>query len=224
MILNHRTTIDTPYPTSIATLNGIKLENVEVFRYLGSDIRYNQPSTGQAELHHRIDAAKIKFKQLDKLLLNYKIKLSTRVIFLNSYVRSRMTYACQQWNLTKSQMEKMNIEYRQMLRKLVRGGHRKHESSDEDDNRFKFKLLNSDIHRLCHTEDIEHFIKRQQKKYLAHIIRESDNNSSKKQLLFNDDKYCKVGRHTPSLLEQVLETESTFTRDQLFKAAMNRKL
>jgi hypothetical protein len=103
-----------------------------------------------------------------------------------------------------------------MLRKLVRGGHRKHELSDENDNGFKYKLKNSDSHRLCHTEDIEHFINKQQKKYLAHIIRE---NSTKKQLqlLFNDDKY------TPSLLEQVVEIESTFTRDQLFKAAINRK-
>jgi hypothetical protein len=136
--------------------------------------------------------------------------------------KNTTTYSCQQWNLTKTQMEKMNVEYRQMLRKLVRGGHRKHELSMENDKGFKYKLKNSDIHRLCHTEDIEHFINKQQKKYLAQIIREH-NNSTKKQLFFNDDKYCKKGRYTPSLLEQVVEIESTFTRDQLFKAAINRK-
>jgi hypothetical protein len=42
MILNHQMTIE-PYPTSIAIVNGVKIENVEIFRYLGSDtsVQYN---------------------------------------------------------------------------------------------------------------------------------------------------------------------------------------
>jgi hypothetical protein len=68
MILNHQTTIDTPYPTSIATLNGTKIENVKVSRLLGSDIQYNQPSTGQAELLHRIETRQTSAKLQDKTL------------------------------------------------------------------------------------------------------------------------------------------------------------
>ena len=38
-----------------------------------------------------------KFAELENLLTNFKIKLKTRMVFYNTYVKSRMTYACQTW-------------------------------------------------------------------------------------------------------------------------------
>ena len=59
MILNHQylNTDSSIYPKSIASLNNIPIENVTNFRYLGDEIKYDEPSTGDAEINLRIDVA-----------------------------------------------------------------------------------------------------------------------------------------------------------------------
>ena len=99
MILNHQHLSDV-YPTSIVKLNGKDVDNVEVFLYLGSKIKYNEPTTGNTELELRTNVS-----ELSKNFMNYKINLATRVKMLNVLVRSRLTYACQSWSVTKTQLK-----------------------------------------------------------------------------------------------------------------------
>ena len=63
------------YPASIASLNGSKLENVKTYRYLGCEIKYNEHTTGEAELNLRSDAADCKFYSLARNMMNMKINL-----------------------------------------------------------------------------------------------------------------------------------------------------
>lgn len=60
MIFNHLDTEKEKHPSTIATLNGEDLENVMVFRYLDSN-KFDESSTGEAELNLRTDAATGKF-------------------------------------------------------------------------------------------------------------------------------------------------------------------
>ena len=53
MIFNHPT--PEAYPKSIVSLNDEVVENVNVFRYLGSDIKHDEESTGDEEINLRID-------------------------------------------------------------------------------------------------------------------------------------------------------------------------
>ena len=78
------------YPESIVTLQNQSIENVTTFRYLGDEIKFNEPSTGEAEVNLRISLAEAKFYEIIKRLTNYKIFLKTRVMILNSIVRSRL--------------------------------------------------------------------------------------------------------------------------------------
>ena len=73
MIFNQQITNDQEYPTSIASLGGRALENVKVFRYLGCDIKFDESSTGEAELNLRTDAATSKFYSLARNMMNNKI-------------------------------------------------------------------------------------------------------------------------------------------------------
>ena len=143
MILNYQylNTDSSTYPKSIAILNNIPIENVTNFRYLGDEIKYDEPSTGDAEINLRIDVAENKFYQLGKKLLNYKILLRTRVKVLNAMVRSRLTYSCQTWNVTARQMERINSSYSSMLRKIIKGGYRR-----KNNNKWDFALSNEYLH------------------------------------------------------------------------------
>ena len=137
------------YPKTISTLHNKPIENVKVFRYLGDDIKYDEPSTGDAEIDLRIALAEGKFYELAKKLLNKKILLQTRTYILNTIVRSRLTYSCQTWNLTKRQMDRINSTYVGMLRKMLKGGYRRKGKNDYDG--YHCVLSNVDILVICKT-------------------------------------------------------------------------
>ena len=125
MILNHDHVDNgcTSYPETICSLRDTPVENVTKFRFLGNDVKFDEPATGDAEVELRIEMAENKFYELSKRFLNHKIHLRTRVKILNSIVRSRLTYSCQTWNLTKRQSSRINSTYSGMLRKMVKGGY-----------------------------------------------------------------------------------------------------
>ena len=188
------------YPTTVASLNGKSLENVVIYSYLGCDIKYNESSTGDTELNLRTDAATNKFYSISKNLLNQKIYLKTRVLMINSLVRSRLTYASQTWNCTKSQLTKLNATYMGYLRRLVKGGF------DRKDGGWSFKYSNTQLLRICNTGDLCDFIKSQQLKYVVNILKRSDGSITKR-LLFNDDKITRRGRPQVTLISSVLKAE-----------------
>ena len=95
----------TIYPQTISTIDNTAVENLTKFRYLGDEIKYDELSSGDAEIDLRKQIAENKFYELSKKFLNQKIRIRTRVKILNSIVRSRRTYSCQTWNLTKRQMD-----------------------------------------------------------------------------------------------------------------------
>ena len=83
------------YPKTICSLGKEVIENVKQFRYLGCEIKHDEPSTGQTELNLRSDVAECKFYSLSRNLFNKKINLNTRTLMLNALVRSRLLYSCQ---------------------------------------------------------------------------------------------------------------------------------
>ena len=66
------------------------MENVEIFRCLGSHIRFDEANTGYAEINLQIDSAESKFYELGTKFMNFNIKFSTRVFLLNLLVRSNL--------------------------------------------------------------------------------------------------------------------------------------
>ena len=198
MILNYPDT-ENDYPNTIAHLNKTPIENVKSFKYLGCILTYDEPSTGNPELDMRIDAAHCKFYELGKNFMNQRIGLVTRVKVFNALVRSRLTYSCQTWTLTKKQTSRMNAAYVSLLRRMVRGGFARKEGT------YHYELTNSDIIKKCETEDIHAFMARQQRNFAAHIIRGDDRRITKR-LLFNNDVTRKPGRSN-TLYKTVIENE-----------------
>ena len=48
----------------MVTLHNKPIENVKQFRYLGNEIKFNEPKTGDAEINLRISLAENKFNEL----------------------------------------------------------------------------------------------------------------------------------------------------------------
>ena len=219
MVINHSILDDALYSDSVITLQDVSLNNVKHFKYLGAVINYEEPNTGEAELNHRIQAANAKFAQMSNLLQNHNISLRTRIKFLNSFVRSRLIYSCQNWNLSNIQYDRLDSCYRVFLRRMIRGGFRRFDQSADD---YRYKVSNVNLHRLCGTSDLSIFIKEQQRSYAAHVIRMSVERVTKK-LMFNDDKSVRPGRSAKTLLELVLDNDN-LTIESFCNDAMQKKL
>ncbi len=201
------------YPDTLIRLNNKDIDNVKEFIYLGCKMKFNESMTGNCEVHMRVDLADSKFYELGRNLMNKKILLHTRTKFLNDSVRSRLTYACQSWNITQSQFNKMSSTYYAMLRKMIKGGYRR------IGNTWRYALTNKDLLRISNTEDVSEFVKRQQRNYVSHIIRQ-DNESTSKRLMFNDNHRRTRGPHS-TLLQSVIEF--AHVDDETFmENAMNR--
>ena len=216
MILNYKYVNDkSPYPKSISRLHNTAVENVTTFRYLGNDIKYVEPSTRNAEVQLRIDMAEHKFYEISKKLLNFNIRIKTRVKILNSLVRCQLTYSCQTWNLGIQQQKRISSTYITMLRKMIKGGYRRKTGTE-----WKFVLTNLDLINICGTEEINDYTSRQQRNYLAHLARQS-NKTLTKRVLFNDNHASKPGRQW-TLETRVVLHEGT-TTDEFYKRALNKE-
>ena len=187
---------DSNYPESIVSLENVPIENVKTFRYLGDGVKFDEPSTGDAEIDLRINIAQGKFYETNKKLTNFEIHLSTRVMIFNSLARSRLTYSCQTWNVSEVQMQKINSAYVSMLRKLVRNGCKREE--------FRYTMTNAKILARCKTSDILSFVLKQQASYLGHLARQPIT-SLRKRLLFNDNKRTKSGCPFETLEDKVMK-------------------
>ena len=214
MILNQHYSND-EYPITIASLRGKQLENVKVYRYLGCDIKFNEPKTGETELKLRGDAGECKFYMHSVNLLNMKIHLKTRVNILNALVRSRLAYACQTWNLTQVQLQHMKAKYMGYIRRMTKGGFKRKADS------WSFEYTNKDLLKMAQTTPFEEFVRCQQRSYVANIIR-SDDTSTNKRLLFNNNRSLKPGPQG-TLLDAVAKNNET-TPGDIIKQAMTKKI
>ena len=201
------------YPSSITSLGDKQLENVKVYRFLGCDIEYNKPSTGEAELNLRQDAAECKFYSLAKNLMNMKVNLKTRTNILNSLVLSRAVYACQTWCIRQVQLQRLNAAYMSFIRKMTKGGYKR------KPNTWSFVHRNEDLLRMAKTNSLESYVRKQQLNYVTSIIRK-DNESILKRLLFNNNPSRRPGPQM-TLLSSVMKSEN-ISLDQLCNMSKER--
>ena len=218
MILNDDR--DEEYPETLHTINGVDLKNVKVFKYLGSKIQNDQPSTGDTEIESRIELAKCKFESIKYILCNQKIHMWVRILFFNAFIRSRLTYACQTWTLTSRQSASLDSANAYLLRRMIRAGFKRH-PNETDDIIMPYVYSNAQVYKITNTSELHHFVDKQRTKFAAHIIRQP-NSRHTKQLMFNSNKYSKTGNRVGNLLEQVTKI-SNKPENQFITEARNRE-
>ena len=98
------------------------------------------------------------FAAMANLPQNSKIHLKTIVKSLNCFVRSKLTYSYKNWNLTLSQFGKLDVTYRNLLRRMINGGF---ERFGDNDGNFRYNLINEKVHAICFTSDVSNLIRKQ---------------------------------------------------------------
>ena len=102
---------------------------------------------------------------MNKLLQNSKMQLKTRVKFLNSFICSKLTYSCQKWNIIVGHFEKLDVTYRNPLRKMDSSVLEVKMKSFDASSIIK-KFMRYDAHPI-----LANFIRKWQKNYAGHVVR-----------------------------------------------------
>lgn len=196
---------------TLIKLEDKNIKNVKSFKYLGVKIA---PADNNIMIQHRISTAIAKFAEMKNMFKNHRISVKIRAKFLNVFIRSRLTYNCATLFNAETQLQKLEVEWTRMLRRIVKGGMTRRDAPPRDISieqkkqkewDYAYKYSNADIHRICGTIPLQHFIKIQHLKWIAHVIR-MDNQTFEKQTLFME------GSHYPW---KKLEDEFGMDRSQI---------
>ena len=127
--------------------------------------------------------------------------MKTRIKLLEACVGSCLCYSCQSWELSASELRKLESIWHSFLRKMVANGYRRKNVPAEylkakknakksgeiveepDDLDWAYFYDNTTLRTITNTTNISSFCKIQHLKYLAHVTR-LENSSLQKQLFF----------------------------------------
>ena len=235
VIFNWTADEENSYPDSILDINGKKIKNSKSFKYLGVYFSYDDLKIGNKELDNRINSAHNAFAPSRKMLTNKNIKLETRIMFLNSLVRSRLTYGCHAWRPSESELSKLDATYRYFLRHMIFYGHSRvnppapdrssslssEDSSEETDYDWRYLITNQKLHEITKTKSITQYYQQQQQNWVAHLIRRNNDNVGKI-LTFHNVIRKKRGRKSPSILERAIDYSGA-SRSEFLRVSFQKR-
>ena len=106
---------------SLISIGGVPLKDVRTFKYLGHMITNNDDDPSHY-LTFRISSAFQKWNELKHVLTDRRINMSTRVKILEACVSSRLLYSAQSWELSASELRKLETIWHGFLRKVINNG------------------------------------------------------------------------------------------------------
>ena len=219
---------------SLISIAGVPLKNVRTFKYLGHLIT-NTDEDPSSYLTFRISSAFQKWNELKLVLTDKRVNLSSRVKFLEACVRSRLLYSSQSWELSASEMTKLESIWHSFLRKMIANGFKRKNVPVEylkakkdakksnqivpepDDLDWSFLYNNTTLRTITKTKSIPSFCKLQHLKYIAHVTR-LDNDSFQKQLLF----CCEHKKYSRDRWTK-MEKDLGISKMQIQKTMQNKK-
>ena len=205
---------------SLFEIGGETIKNVRKFTYLGHKItNLNVDEVDTTSLDYRIALAKGKFQEMKQVLCDREIDLKIRANFLQTFVRARLLYAVQCWDLKEAEIKRLEACWHGFLRRMVTNGFRKKEPENEQS--FALFYTNEDLVRLADTTPLRHFIYEQQIKFTAHICR-LPNNDMRKQILFSEGR--KYSRSIWPKFERLLGLDGMQIRKQMMDRAKVKDL
>ena len=210
---------DKPFLFSV---DGHKIENVREFTYLGHVIS-NSNQVNFTE--HRIARASAKFNELRTVLCDTDVNLKSRRKILEACVRSRLLYGTSAWAPKEREIKQLETCWFRLLRTMVKGGWKRHESADESEVDYRFVYTNSDLAGIIQTAPLREEILIQRMRYYGHVCRRNNSSLTKKMMFaqskkpYYRDPWNEIASQVGIEINQLLRT--TQSRKQ-YKDVINR--
>jgi len=143
-------------------VDGIKLEQVKSFTYLGSTLTDNGRS--EKEIRIRIGRATSSLASLDNIWRARNVSMKNKILLMRSIIMSTLLYACESWTVSKQDEKRLRAFEMKTYRRLLR-------------ITWKDKRTNEWVKdRICEVcgyepESIVDVMKRRKFRYFGHLVR-----------------------------------------------------
>lgn len=158
-----------PAPAHDVIVGGNKIEGVNAFRYLGSNL--NSLNVMEEEIKARLTSGNRCFYACKRLLASKLLTLKSKLTIYKTLIRPVVTYACETWTLTQKDELKLELFERKVLRQIF-GPVR------EDDGTYRVRM-NHELDALIHKETIVRHCKSQRLRWAGHLERMEDTRAVK---------------------------------------------
>lgn len=193
------------------TIDGVKLQQVEVFVYLG--IAIENTETEDIEINRRIENAQKLYYAMNKSFINKKeITRETKINVFKAIYRPILTYGCESWNLTQRQRSRLQAAEMKYLRR-VRGVTRRD------------RIRNTEIRKDLNVKPMAEFIEERQLGWWGHLQRMEGTRQVKRVWEAKIVKKKRRGRPRKTwdgAVGEILERKGTTWREARTRAASRK--
>ena len=146
-----------PPPSCNIQIEGILIQQVESFNYLGSVITTD--GRCRKEIRRRIGLAKEAFKKMKPILCDRKLSMTIKNRVLRAFVWSSLLYGSESWTLTAETRQNIQAAEMWFYRRMMKIS-------------YVEKVTNIEVlHRVQQKREVIQRIERGQNKFLGHVIR-----------------------------------------------------
>ena len=187
----------------IIKVRGESIEVVSHFRYLGAEDK-DDGSLG-VEIQARICRMKQRFKEFEgRVLCNSRISTLPRIQVFKCVIMTNGTYACEVWNYTRAEIDRLEKHYFRLLRGTLLM--RKYETT------YLQVLTQAREEGVVKVYPIECFVQRQQLKFLWKVLHLEDDALQKIILHGRLDQSLSIGRtgHKRTYKQCIIEALAAF--------------
>jgi len=160
-------------------LEGVALEEVDSFTYLGSII--DKTGGSDADVKARIGKARASFIQLKDIWKSKILSQHTKIRLFNAIVKSVLLYGAETWRLTKNNINKVQTFINTCLRRILK-------------IHWPEKISNTDLWKRTQQDPVIDTIGRRRWSWIGHTLRKPRNNTTRLALTWNPQGKRSVGR------------------------------
>ena len=99
-------------------IRGVRLEQVDTFRYLGSLI--TEDAADVKDIREKLARGLNTITTLKQLWTSHNIKMDTKMKLMRALVWPVATYGCESWTIKKKEEERINAFEMKCLRQILR--------------------------------------------------------------------------------------------------------
>ena len=151
-------------------VNGEELEEVDSFTYLGSVV--DKSGGTEADITARIGKARVAFIMMKKVWSSGTIQRRTKLRLFESCVKSVLLYGAETWRHTKGAVQRIQMFINGCLRRILKIW-------------WPRKITNQELWRLTNQSPVEQQIKRRKWRWLGHVLRKDNDNTTRQSLTWN---------------------------------------
>ena len=161
------------------TVNGVALEDVEKFTYLGATVC--KQGGGEEDIKATLGKARGAFVKLKRVWSSSSMSKRTKIRLYKTLVKPVLMYGCETWKMNESDAKKIDVFQNRCLRRVMK-------------IKWKDKISNRELLERANVEKLSEEVRRRRWRFIGHILRQQPDNDCVTALTWTPEGRRKRGR------------------------------